>query len=92
MHIRMLYLEAGTSDKGGGGGGGGVPSGTLESPLSTSRARTLARSSTVHLEAENTETAMFGRVYSFSSSACQCRHMHDPLSSRLEIVVAPLIS
>ena len=37
-----------------------MPSGTLESPLSTSRARALARSSTLHQDAEKT---VFGNGY-----------------------------
>ena len=35
-------------------GGGAMPSGTLESPLSTSRVRALARTSTLHQDAEKT--------------------------------------
>ena len=75
--------------------GGAIPSGTLESPLSTSRARALARTPMLHQHAEKSTW--------FRKRLCSdvCIHfrpvyanaaMHDPISSRLEIVVAPLIS
>ena len=49
--------------------GGAIPSGTLESPLSTSRVKALTQTSTLHQVTEKTgsEIAMFGCLYSLSS-------------------------
>ena len=56
-----------------------MPSGTLESPLSTSQERALARSPMLHQDAKKTVfgKAMFGRFHLVHANTA----MHDLLSS-----------
>ena len=67
-----------------------MPSGTLESPFSISRVRALARSSTLHKDAEKTG---FGNNYVRISVRPVHANtaIHDPFSFRFEIVIARLM-
>ena len=67
-----------------------MPSGTLESPHSISRARALARTSTLH---QGAEKSGFGNGYVQTCVFIFCPvHANVATHDRLEIVVAPPIS